>query len=91
MYMYDLGVTVYHTFHQGPAIRHALSAGYERILPKDYQRYVEAFVAYAAIDNLAWNSTIPAQSKSPLFQHNLRVLVEQYCVAVANDQRFLFP
>ena len=53
-------------------------------------RAIEAFVAYAAIDNLAWNSTIPEQAASALFRHNLQQLVEQFCTPVAERRPFLF-
>jgi Ser/Thr protein kinase RdoA (MazF antagonist) len=37
-YLYDLGVTLYHIHHQGPAIRRALLEGYQQIrrLPDGY-------------------------------------------------------
>ena len=91
-YLYDLGVTVYHTYHQGAQLRHALFAGYQQTyaLPAMYQHYVEGFVAYAAIDNVAWNCTIPEQLQSPYFHKNLDHLVNRYCLAIAQGQHFLF-
>jgi Ser/Thr protein kinase RdoA (MazF antagonist) len=91
-YMYDIGVTMYHIFHQGSAIRHPYFAGYQEHypLPSGYQEYIEAFIAYAAIDDIAWNCTIPEQSESSLFQHNLHNLVDRYCKRVAERQPFLF-
>lgn len=91
-YMYDIGVTMYHIFHQGSEVRHSYFDGYQEIytLPSAHQEYIEAFVAYAAIDNLAWNCTIPEQIESPLFQQNMNNLVNTYCKSVAERQHFLF-
>ena len=91
-YAYDLGVTLYHIFYQAPAIRHALLAGYQTVRgrPNMEPRVLEAFVTYAAIDNLAWNSTIPEQLASPLFQRNLQQLVAMFCTHLAEGRPFLF-
>src|SRR5205085_973730 len=91
-YLYDIGVTLYHINHKGPTIRQAFMNGYQQIcaLPKGALRAIEAFVAYAAIDSLAWNSTIPEQVASALFRRNLQQLVEQFCAAVAESRPFLF-
>jgi Ser/Thr protein kinase RdoA (MazF antagonist) len=90
-YLYDIGVTIYHIYHQGPSIRRAFMNGYQqfRALPEADLRSIEAFVAYAAIDNLAWNSTIPEQTRSALFRHNIQQLVEQFCTPVAEHRPFL--
>jgi Ser/Thr protein kinase RdoA (MazF antagonist) len=91
-YLFDIAVTLYHSFYQGVPLREAYLSGYQQIgsLPSAYQQYVEAFIAYAAIDNLAWNSTIPEQVKSALFQLNLQNLVKAYCTPVAQGKPFLF-
>jgi Ser/Thr protein kinase RdoA (MazF antagonist) len=91
-YAYDIGVTLYHIFHQGPQMRHTFFAGYQQHapLPEEYQRLVEAFVTYAAIDNLAWNSMIPEQRGSTLFRRDLNQLVETCCRPVAERRPFLF-
>ena len=91
-YFYDIGVSIYHIYHQGPGIRRTLIEGYQHIraLPEADLRAVEAFVAYAAIDNLAWNSTIPEQAASALFRRNLQQLVERFCSNVAEGRPFLF-
>jgi Ser/Thr protein kinase RdoA (MazF antagonist) len=91
-YLYDIGVTSYHIYHQGPVIRRAFMEGYQRIrsLPVAEPGAIEAFVAYAAIDDIAWNSTIPEQAASVLFRRNLRQLVEYFCSAVAESRPFLF-
>jgi Ser/Thr protein kinase RdoA (MazF antagonist) len=91
-YLYDIGVTLYHIFHQGPNLRRAFIEGYQHIraLTEGDLRAIEAFIAYAAIDNLAWNSTIPDQAASALFRRNLQQLVEQFCTPVADHRPFLF-
>ena len=91
-YVYDIGVTMYHIFHQASHIRKAFFSGYQQIynLPKNYEQFVEACIAYAAIDNIAWNCPIPEQQNAPLFQRNLQNLINNYCGSVAGGQRFLF-
>ncbi len=91
-YAYDQGVTLYHIFYQEPAIRRAFVAGYQHVRPAPAvdPRVVEAFVTYAAIDNIAWNSTIPEQAASPLFQRNLQQLIATFCTNVAEGRPFLF-
>jgi Ser/Thr protein kinase RdoA (MazF antagonist) len=91
-YLYDIGVTLYHTFHQGVGIREAFFVGYQQFgpLPSAYAKHIERFIAYAALDNIAWNSTIPAQLETPLFQRNVHQLVEVYCTPVAQGKSFLF-
>jgi len=91
-YVYDVGVTMYHIFHQGSNIRQTFFAGYQQVynLPMKYEQFVEAYIAYAAIDNLAWNCTIPEQQNAPLFQRNLQNLINTYCALVAQGQHFLF-
>lgn len=91
-YVFDIGVTMYHIFHQESYIRQAFFDGYQQIynLPVRYEPIVEACIAYAAIDSIAWNCTIPEQQNSPYFQRNLQNLINNYCVKVVQGQRFLF-
>jgi Ser/Thr protein kinase RdoA (MazF antagonist) len=91
-YAYDIGVTLYHIYYQAPASRHAFFEGYQQVrrLSAAYPRAVETFVAYAAIDNIAWNSTIPAQAHSALFQRNLRQLIATFCANLTAGHPFLF-
>jgi Ser/Thr protein kinase RdoA (MazF antagonist) len=91
-YLYDIGVTMYHIFHQGSTVRHSYFVGYQEIypLPSAYQEYIEAFITYAAIDDVAWNCTIPEQRESSLFQQNLNNLIHTYCTSLAERQPFLF-
>jgi Ser/Thr protein kinase RdoA (MazF antagonist) len=91
-YVYDIGVTMYHIFYQGIHLRQMFFAGYQQIydLPMKYEHFVEACIAYAAIDNIAWNCSIPEQQTAPLFQRNLWDLLNNYCTMVAQGQHFLF-
>ncbi len=89
-YLYDIGVTLHHTFHQGQSIRQAFLQGYQQIikLPPEHLRYLEAFFTYTAIDNLTWNATIPEQVVSPLFQKNLHQLIFTFCRGIVEDISF---
>ena len=89
-YLFDIGVTLFHTFHQGQSIRLAFLQGYQKIseLPPEHINYLEAFFTYAAIDNLAWNATIPEQVASPLFQRNLHQLIFIFCRDIVEDISF---
>ena len=91
-YVYDIGVTLYHIFYQGSHMRQTFFAGYQQIYPlhRQYEQYVEACIAYAAIDNLAWNCSIPEQQTAPLFQRNVQDLIHKYCTWVVQGQHFLF-
>jgi Ser/Thr protein kinase RdoA (MazF antagonist) len=90
-YLYDIGVTLYHIYHQGPEIRDAFLEGYQLMqrLPEGYLRYIETFITYAALDNIAWNRTIAEQACSALFQRNLQQLVDTFCTQVAKGQPFI--
>jgi Ser/Thr protein kinase RdoA (MazF antagonist) len=80
-YLRDIGVTLYHILHQEHTIRQALLAGYcsLRALPTNHLSYLDAFVTWAAIENLAFQITLPEQRTSPLFAHNLRQLADVFC------------
>jgi Ser/Thr protein kinase RdoA (MazF antagonist) len=90
-YCYELGVTLYHIFYQGPAMRCALLEGYTEVrgLPNDHIQILEAMIAYAALDNLAWNSTIPTQLDAPLFRRNVRQFVDGFCASLVVGRSFL--
>ena len=91
-FAYDIGVTLYHIFYQGSEIRRAFMQGYHDIFPwpDEYVRYVDAFVTFAAIDNLAWNSTIVEQAGSQGFRRNLQQLIATFCMPLAEGRPFLF-
>ncbi len=75
-YYYDLGVALYHLQYRGPNVCAALIAGYQNLrpLPSDAGVIIEAFVLGAALANLAFQHTIPAQRTSTLFARNVRDL-----------------
>lgn len=87
-YYLDLGTTLYHIHYQGGTAHRALLAGYQRVrtLPDDYRQYVDAALTYVAIDNLAFQITIPAQHNSPIFQRNLHQLANEFCRALLTGQ-----
>jgi Ser/Thr protein kinase RdoA (MazF antagonist) len=80
-YLYDMGVTLYHTLHEGATKRQAFLQGYQQVEPlyRQHLQYLEAFVTYAAIDSIAWNATIPEQVEHALFRKNLDQLVFDFC------------
>ena len=88
---YELGVTLHHIFYQEPVMRHALLEGYAevRALPENYIPILEAMIVYAALDNLAWNSTITTQLDAPLFRRNVVQFVDEFCSSLVADRPFL--
>lgn len=88
---YELGVTLYHIFYQEPTMRQALLEGYTEIraLPNDHIQILEAMIAYAALDSLAWNSTITTQLDAPLFRRNVGQFVDGFCTSLVADRPFL--
>jgi len=90
-YLHDIGVTVYHTYHQGPELRRAFLAGYQELrrIPVHYIQFLDAFVTAAAIENIAWNCTIVGQVDSALFQRNLRQLIEMFCTSLIEGRTVL--
>jgi len=83
-YIFDVGVTLYHIAYQGLPARDALFAGYNSVrrLPPQPPGWIETCVAWAAIDNLAFQVTIPQQQTHPLFKKNMLQLVREYCGAL---------
>ncbi len=90
-YCYELGVTLYHIFYQEPTMRQALLEGYTEIraLPNDHIQILEAMIAYAALDSLAWNSTITTQLDAPLFRRNVEQFVDGFCASLVAERSFL--
>jgi Ser/Thr protein kinase RdoA (MazF antagonist) len=90
-YLYDLGVTLYHTLHQGATMRQAFLQGYQQIelLPLEHLQYLDAFITFAAINNIAWNATLPEQVASALFRKNLHQLVHTFCRHLMAESSFL--
>lgn len=80
-YCYDLGVTMYHIEYQGGEARQAFLNGYQRkrTLSNLPAGWIETCIAWAAIDNLAFQITIPQQRAGELFKKNLQHLVFDLC------------
>jgi Ser/Thr protein kinase RdoA (MazF antagonist) len=91
-YHADLGVTLYHIFYQGPAARYTLLEGYRSVrhLQEDHLPYLELFLTSGAIDNLAFQISIPEQRMSRLFAHNMRQMAVEFCGKLIEGQPFVF-
>ena len=90
-YLFDLGTTLYHILYQSAEFRNALINGYAstRKLPIVERQYLEAFVTWSAINNLAFQSTIPQQVKSKFFVRNIHQLTDEFCTKVIKDEPFV--
>jgi len=80
-YLWDLGTALYQYSYQDTSVRTAMLAGYRSVRPGQTipPLALEAFVCAAALDNLAFQCSIPAQRTSTLFQTNLRRFATGYC------------
>lgn len=90
-YLLDLATTLYHILHQEAAIRQRFIASYTdtRPLTRAHISYLEAFVAWAAIRNLAFQISIPAQRTSLAFARNLRQVADRFCPQVLTREPFV--
>jgi Ser/Thr protein kinase RdoA (MazF antagonist) len=90
-YLFDLGTTLYHILYQKVEIRIALVNGYSSIreLSVAESQYLEAFVTWSAINNLAFQSTISQQVQSKLFVGNIRQLTDEFCPKVIANEPFV--
>lgn len=90
-YLFDLGTTLYHILYQSTEIRNALIDSYASIykLPIVEYQYLEVFVAWSAINNLAFQSTIPQQIKSKFFVRNIYQLTDIFCAKVIKNEAFV--
>jgi Ser/Thr protein kinase RdoA (MazF antagonist) len=89
-YLWDLGVALYQYSYQDPSIRRALVAGYRRARPglTFPPLSLEAFVCAAALDNLAFQVSIPAQRVSALFHTNVQKYATGFCCDLVNGVLF---
>jgi Ser/Thr protein kinase RdoA (MazF antagonist) len=80
-YLWDFGVALYQYSYQGTSVRRALMAGYGDARPglKMPPLALEAFVCAAALANLAFQCSIPAQRASTLFHTNVHRFATGYC------------
>ena len=90
-YLFDLGTALYHILYQNVEFRNAMVDGYSSIRPmSDTERqYLEAFVTWSAINNLAFQSTIPQQVKSKFFVRNIHQLADEFCPKVIANEPFV--
>lgn len=80
-YLWDLGVALYQYSYQDPSVRRALMAGYGDARPESTipPLALETFVCAAALTNLAFQCSIPAQRTSTLFHTNVHRFATGYC------------
>jgi Ser/Thr protein kinase RdoA (MazF antagonist) len=90
-YLLDLGTTLYHILYQRVEFRNALINGYTSVrqLSGAERQYLEAFVTWSAINNLAFQSTIPQQLTSKFFVRNIRQLTDEFCLKVIANEPFV--
>jgi Ser/Thr protein kinase RdoA (MazF antagonist) len=91
-FLYDLGVSLYHTSFDTVAIRTALVAGYDSVRPltKTEHASLEAFMIMSAIFNLAFQATLKEHRLSPINRRNMHQLVEKFCRPFVTEDPFLF-
>ncbi len=80
-FLWDLGVALYHYSYQERAVRRAMVAGYRTsrptvVLPR---LALEAFICSAALDNLAFQVSIPQRRATNLFHTNVQKFATGYC------------
>jgi Ser/Thr protein kinase RdoA (MazF antagonist) len=80
-YLWDVGVALYQYSYQDASVRHALVTGYRSARPglTIPPLALEAFLCAAALSNLAFQCSIPAQRTSTLFHTNVHRFATGYC------------
>jgi Ser/Thr protein kinase RdoA (MazF antagonist) len=89
-YLWDLGTALYQYSYQEASVRRAMVAAYrsahrDAMIPP---LALEAFVCAAALDNLAFQCSIPAQRASALFRANVARFATGYCRALVEERPF---
>jgi Ser/Thr protein kinase RdoA (MazF antagonist) len=89
-YLWDVGVALYQYSFQDASVRRALVAGYRDTRPglTIPPLALEAFVCAAALSNLAFQCSIPAQRASTLFHTNAQKFATGYCRDLVNGVPF---
>lgn len=89
-YLFDLGTTLYHILYQRTEYRSALVDGYSSVRkrPNTERQCLEEFITWSAINNLAFQSTIPRQVQSKLFARNMHQLTDEFCTKLLRDEPF---
>jgi Ser/Thr protein kinase RdoA (MazF antagonist) len=80
-YLWDVGVGLYQYSYQDASVRHALVTGYRSARPglTIPPLALEAFVCAAALSNLAFQCSLPAQRTTRLFHTNVHTFATGYC------------
>jgi Ser/Thr protein kinase RdoA (MazF antagonist) len=89
-YLWDVGVALYQYSYQDASVRHAMVTGYSGARPglTIPPLALEAFVCAAALTNLAFQCSIPAQRASTLFHTNVQKFATGYCRYLVNGVPF---
>jgi Ser/Thr protein kinase RdoA (MazF antagonist) len=89
-YLWDVGVALYQYSYQDASVRRALVTGYRAARPAVTipPLALEAFVCAAALTNLAFQCSIPAQRTSTLFHTNIHKFATGYCRDLVNGLPF---
>jgi Ser/Thr protein kinase RdoA (MazF antagonist) len=89
-FLWDVGVALYQYSYQDALVRRAMVAGYRGARPGVTipALALEAFVCAAALDNLAFQCSIPAQRASALFHTNVQKFATGYCRDLVNGVPF---
>jgi Ser/Thr protein kinase RdoA (MazF antagonist) len=89
-YLWDLGTALYQFSYQAASVRRAMMTGYRSARPglTIPPLALESFVCAAALTNLAFQVSIPAQRASPLFHANVQKFAGGYCRDLVNEVPF---
>lgn len=89
-YLWDVGTALYQYSYQQASVRRAMVAGYRSARPETVipPLGLEAFVCAAALTNLAFQCSIPAQRASALFATNVAKFATGYCRDLVRQQPF---
>ena len=80
-FLWDVGVALYQYSYQDASVRRSLVMGYRNARPglTIPPLALEAFLCAAALTNLAFQCSIPAQRTSTLFHTNVHKFATGYC------------
>ncbi len=89
-YLWDIGVALYQYSYQDASVRRALVSAYRETRPRLTipPHVLGVFVCAAALSNLAFQCSIPAQRTSPLFHTNVQKFATGYCRDLVNGVPF---
>jgi Ser/Thr protein kinase RdoA (MazF antagonist) len=89
-YLWDVGVALYQYSYQDPSVRQTMVRGYHEARPglEIPSLALETFVCAAALTNLAFQCSIPAQRASRLFHTNVQKFADGFCRDLVNGVPF---